>query len=332
MLEPADIAVEERAEVIHAVFEHREAIDSAAEREALPFVGVEAACLDHFPVDHARAKDFEPAIGLGAADDALALHQRVADVDLDRRFGEREVARAHPQHDVVALEERLHEGLERPFQVAERDALVDHEALDLVEHRRVRRVGVRAVGAAGGDDADRRFLVQHRADLDRRRVRAEEREGGLLVGGASGLRVDPLLEIEGVVHRPRGVRLGDVERGEIMPVGLDLGPGGDCEAEVGEDLGEFVHDLADRVDRAGGRGVRGERHVERFAGEARVERAAFERGFALGDTVGDGFAEALDQRALDKALVRGHLAERLQQRGDRALLAERLDPARIERV
>src|SRR5678815_4060870 len=38
MLEPADIAVEERTEVVHAIFEHRQPIDSAAECEALPFI------------------------------------------------------------------------------------------------------------------------------------------------------------------------------------------------------------------------------------------------------------------------------------------------------
>src|SRR3546814_14997576 len=57
-------------------------------------------------------------------------------------------------------------------------------------------------------------------------------------------------EIEGVVHRPRGMAFGDVEGGEIVPVVLDLGAGGDCKAKVGEDFGEFVHHLADRVDAA----------------------------------------------------------------------------------
>ena len=53
---------------------------------------------------------------------------------------------------------------------------------------------------------------------------------------------------------------------------------------------------------------------------------------ALGDAVRDGFAQTLDDWPLHEALVGGHLAERLQQRGDRALLAERLDPARLQRV
>ena len=47
------------------------------------------------------------------------------------------------------LEERLAELLQDPLQVAHMGALVDHEALDLVEHRRVRLVAVAAIGAAG---------------------------------------------------------------------------------------------------------------------------------------------------------------------------------------
>ena len=58
------------------------------------------------------------------------------------------------------------------------------------------------------------------------------------------------IEIEGVMHRPRGMAFGNVERGEIVPVVLDLRSFGDREAEVGEDLGEFVHDLGDRVHRS----------------------------------------------------------------------------------
>ena len=59
---------------------------------------------------------------------------------------------------LIDLEERLAELLEDPFQVAEMRALVDHQALDLVEHRRVGLVGVAAIGAARDDHADRRLL------------------------------------------------------------------------------------------------------------------------------------------------------------------------------
>ena len=47
MLEPAQIAVEEGAQIVHAVFEHRQPIDADAEGEALPLVGIEPAGGDH---------------------------------------------------------------------------------------------------------------------------------------------------------------------------------------------------------------------------------------------------------------------------------------------
>src|SRR5437764_4004721 len=113
MLQPADIAVEEGPEVVHAVFEHRQAVDPAAEGEALPFVGIEPAIGDDARVDHAAAEHFHPAFL--SADDAPAFLYRPADVDLGRRLGEWKVRGTHPQHDVVAFEESLEKSFERPL-------------------------------------------------------------------------------------------------------------------------------------------------------------------------------------------------------------------------
>src|SRR3546814_3869173 len=52
MFGPAQIAVEKRAQIIHSVFEHRQPIDPAPEREALPFVGIEPARGDHRSEEH----------------------------------------------------------------------------------------------------------------------------------------------------------------------------------------------------------------------------------------------------------------------------------------
>src|SRR3546814_13321954 len=80
--------------------------------------------------------------------DVCSSDLREPDIDFGRRLGEREIARAQPEHDIVALEERLEEGLERPFEVPQRDPLVDHQPFDLMEHRRrpdERRVGKECV-------------------------------------------------------------------------------------------------------------------------------------------------------------------------------------------
>src|SRR6185437_7030705 len=52
MLQPAQIAIEEGAKVVHPVFEHRQPIDAGAEGEALPLVRIETAVGDHFWVNH----------------------------------------------------------------------------------------------------------------------------------------------------------------------------------------------------------------------------------------------------------------------------------------
>ena len=185
-------------------------------------------------------------------------------------------------------------------------ALVDDEALDLMEHRRVGLVGIAAIGAARNDDADRRLLRQHGAHLHRRGVGAQQQPR------AVGLRV----EIERVVHVAGRMALGEIELGEVVVVGLDVRPFGDGETHVGEDRGEFVDHLADRMHAPdlGGRFAHRQRDVDRLGVEARVERGALERLAPRRERAVDAILEAVDERTLQLALVRRHGAERFQQR------------------
>ena len=81
-----------------------------------------------------------------------------------RRLGEREVVRA--QADLRALaEHRAREVLERAAQVRHREALVDREALELVEHRHVR--GVELVGAEHLAGRDARRSAASRSSIER---------------------------------------------------------------------------------------------------------------------------------------------------------------------
>ena len=108
---------------------------------------------------------------------------------------------------------------------------------------RVGRVGVGAVDAPGHDDVDRRRLVLHRADLDRRGVDAQQH----------CLRVEDVVErldVEGVGHQPRRVRRRVVERVEVVVDGLDLGALGDVEAEADEHVLDLAAGLRDQVQAA----------------------------------------------------------------------------------
>ena len=80
-------------------------------------------------------------------------------------------------------------------------------------------------------------------------------------------------------------------------------------------------------------GASGDRQgdVDGLGGEPLLERGALERLAPRRDRRRDAVLEAVDQRAALLALLRRHLAERREQRRDRALLAERSDPHGFER-
>src|SRR5699024_6954155 len=143
-------------------------------------------------VYHARTENLEPALALAELS-ALAAAGEAGDVDFGRRLGEREVVRTEANLCRLA-EHGLSEGLECALEVAHRDSALDDQALELVEHRRVRRVDrVRTVDSAGRDHADRRLLLLHYADLHRRSLRAQQNVVG---------------DVEGVLRVARRMILG----------------------------------------------------------------------------------------------------------------------------
>ena len=84
------------------------------------------------------------------------------------------------------------------------------------------------------------------------------------------------------------------------------GPFGDREAHVGEDRGQFVDHLADRMDAArfGRRLAHRQRDVDGLGVEAGVERRVLERVPARRERLGDTILEAVDARPFGLALRR----------------------------
>ena len=167
------------------------------------------------------------------------------------------------------------------------------------------------------------FWLQHGAHLHRRGVGAQQQ------ARAVRLRI----EEERVVHVARRMVFREIELGEIVVVGLDVRPFGDGKAHVGEDRGQFVDHLGDRMDAAdlGRRLAHRQGDVDALGVEARFERRVLERLAARGERCVDAILQPVDQRPLGLALVRRQRAERLQQRGERAALAESCDARRFER-
>src|SRR6516165_6999930 len=321
MGEPAHVGLEERAKIGHPVFEHGDAIDPHAPSETLILVGIEPAIAQHVGMHHAAAENLHPILALAESD--LAFVALALDVDLERRLRERKERRAKTHLDVIDLEECLAEFLQDPFQMPEVGALVDDEPLDLMEHGGMGLVAVAAVGAAGDDDADRRLLRQHRPDLHRRGMRAQQQLR------AVGLRI----EKERVLHLPRRMAFREVELGEIVVVSLDIGPFGDRESHVGEDRGELIHYLADGMDAADLRRrlAHRQRDVDCLGVEPLLQRQPSQRVLARGDRGTESIFEAVDERPLLLARLRRHRAQRFQQRGHRAVAAERRHPQGFER-
>src|SRR5215472_1978704 len=88
MRQPTDVGLEESAQIRHAVFEHRDAVDAHAPGKALVLVGIEPAIAQYVRMHHAAAENFHPILALAEPD--LALVAAVLDVDLKRGLGERE--------------------------------------------------------------------------------------------------------------------------------------------------------------------------------------------------------------------------------------------------
>ena len=127
------------------------------------------------------------------------------------------------------------------------------------------------------------------------------------------------------MHLAGRMAFGEIQLGEVVIVGLDVGTFGDRKSHVGEDRVDLLEDLAQRMDAAGFRGrlAQRQRDVDGLGGKPGIERRRLENVAAGGERLGDLVLGEVDRRTLRLALVRRHLAERGEQRGDRALFAER---------
>ena len=162
--------------------------------------------------------------------------------------------------------------------MTEMGRLVDHQGLDLVEHRRVGGIGIAAIGAPGCDDPDRRFGFFHRPDLDRGGMGAQDQTLARRAGAG---------QIERVVHLARGMFRRNIEGVEIVKIVFDIGAFGDGKAHLAEDRDAFVHRPADRMETALRNATDRQRDVDCLLRQTNVEPAILELGAARLDRPGD---------------------------------------------
>ena len=125
---------------------------------------------------------------------------------------------------------------------------------------------------------------------------------------------------------PRGVVAGDVQRVEVVPIGVDARAFGDRETHLGKDRSQLFGDLADRVDAALTLVPRGQGHVEPFAAQTLIKRGIAKCCLLGGKRRVDFILQRVQRRPGDLSLFGGHLAQLAHLQRDLALLADGSQP------
>ena len=263
---------------------------------------------------------------------ALAAAHVAAHVHLAAGLGKGEEVRAVARLAVLA-KHALNKVVERALKIAKGDALVDDQALDLVELRQVAGVGrVGTVDGARADHVDGRLLRLHGVDLYARGLGAQEHVGlamgvSLGVRDAAGVVVD---HIEGIAGRAARVIHGGVERGEVVVGGVDHGTGLDGVADAAEDVLGLLDDLLDQVLVTDLRTDTRQRDVDGLVLECVLEGGGLHLGGALVEHALDQLAHLVGALAHHGTILRGELAHHAHQAGDAALAAEQLNARGLE--
>src|SRR4249919_2931815 len=308
LLEEAHVVLEEAAQIVDAVTQHREALHAHAEGIAGVFLRIDADVAKHVRMDHAAAQHLEPARG--------SVRLLPGDIDFGGGLSEGEIAGTEA-HFEIALEECAYEFGQRALEVGEARVLVDEQAFALVEHWRVGLVAIAAVDLAERDHAQRRLVAEHVAHLHARGVRAQQAT---------------IPEVEGVVHRTRRMVRREVQRLEVVPVILDFRAIAQLETEAAEDVGDALDRAADRMQAAAAGVEAGQRDVNGFRGEACIEHGIFQLDLALAQCRGEHVARLVDRLAGGLALFRRQGAELLELGGDATALAQQGDTQGLDRI
>src|SRR5205085_3109918 len=150
------VVLKEQLQIVNVVLQHGVTIDAAAKRKAAVFFRVVIDESVKVRVNHAGAHHFDPSRAFAnAAAGSIAEHTR--DVDFCSGFDKRKEARPQARFGLLA-EESFMKAFQRSLQIGERDALIDDQTFDLMEHRRVSRIErIASEYASRTDDANRRL-------------------------------------------------------------------------------------------------------------------------------------------------------------------------------
>ena len=165
LVQEAHVVLEVEAQVLHAVLQHGDTLNTHTEGEARVLLRVDTTCLQYVRVNHTATHNLQPACTLTYVT-ALAAAEVTAHVHLSRWLGEWEVRWTHTDCSTLA-EHLLCEVENRLLHIGKRYVLVDVQALDLVEDSVCTiRDGLVTEHTTWTHDADRWLLVVHSTHLN----------------------------------------------------------------------------------------------------------------------------------------------------------------------
>ena len=261
MLQEPDVILGIKPQIVDAVLQLAYPFDTHPEGETRILFGVDAEIFQHFGMNHAAAEDLHPT-GILADIATLAAADAAVDVHLGARLGEREIGRTEP-HLHILSEHFLDKEINGLLQIGERNMLIHIQPFRLMEETvRAGADGLVPVNAAGTNDPDGRFLCFHHPRLHAARMRTQQ---------PVGIAVN----IEGILHVPRRMVLGQVEGGKIMPVVFDLGSLRYRKAQPSEDVDDLVANQRDGMMGAQRQHISGQTDIDLMgaSGAIRAETA-----------------------------------------------------------
>ena len=145
-----------------------------------------------------------------------------------------------------------------------------------------------------------------------------------------GTQQQVLIEVEGIVHRPRRVMGGDVEGLEVVVVVLDLRALGDTEAGVGEQALDTQQGAGNRVQATAGLAASGQGNVHPLGLQPGLQGLALQRTAALVDPGLELLLGLVDGLPGLGTLFLGQLTQGLELLGQQTALAEKAHAHRIQ--
>ncbi len=178
-------------------------------------------------------------------------------------------------------------------------------------------IGVATVHTAWADDADRRLLRFHGADLYRRGMGAQQH-----------VRI----EIEGVMHRTGRVVAWDVERLEVVIVVFDLRAFGDAVADMGEELFNTFQSPGHRMQTAGDLATARQGHIDGLGGQFGSQFGFFKQSLTRIESLCNTLLGNVDQGADLRTLLCRQIPQGLHHLSQFTLLAKVLNPDLLQGI